>query len=954
MSETNQQNHSAPNREPQSGGEREAPRTKKRKKRRGRPLILTILIRILQIIGTLAFIGVITGIFMICYAAVYVKTVVMPQTYMNLDEYTLNENSIIYYEDKDTGQWKELQTLVGSVNRELVQYTDIPQDLINAFVAIEDKRFWSHNGVDWRRTASGVLRMFTGQSIQGGSTIDQQLIKNLTTHDDVTVTRKIQEIFTALELENNYSKEVILTLYLNRIYMGNGCEGVQAASKFYFGKDVWDLNLAECASLAGITNNPSLYAPYGVVDVVRYKCRTPGCEDPYSNVKEEVCGSCGAVNSFDNGTVWTNREFNKARQETILKEMAREDEARDNKAYITEAERDAAIAAPLVFTRDKTPGGTDPEDPDAPDTPEAPEGSGKSVNYSWYVEAVIDDAIKALMEARGINEKAARQLVFSSGLSIYTPYDPDVQDAVDTIFNDRSNLDQVSRKTGQRLMASISVVDNSSGYVVALGNTMEKTVDRGLNPAVHTVRQPGSSIKPLSVYSPAIEMGLITPASVIDDNPLLLNGKAWPVNVSPTWGGLTTVMSGVTSSLNTIAVRTLEMVTPEESYNFMVEKYGITTLEPGRMVNGEWKSDIDPSPLAMGGLTWGVSTFEMAAAFATFPRNGAFTPATTIVEIKDASDRTIIDNSHNTEYVIQPRTAYYINSMLSNAVTSGTATNARMAGQTAAGKTGTTNNLYNLYFCGYTPYYTAAVWTGYPNQEQINNNYYNPSVTLWKKVMEIVHEGLENRAYEVPGELATYQICRDCGKRATDNCANDIRGSHVQSFRLLKGDGPTEPCTCHVPVQICMDSPILKADGTPTGYYHKAGEFCPEESVKTVTVVDYDRQLAAPNVSVGDQMALLSSFEKVEVCDVHTTEPPPDGSDEPIESGDPTESGNPASSGEPTTSGEPTVTNPPPSVTDPSYVDPGYSDPPTVEPTDSPGPPDVPYVPAGNPNQKPP
>ena len=906
MAETNHPNYNVPRREPNSGGEREAPQTKRRKKR-GRPLILTILIRILQIIGTLILIGVITGMFMICYAAVYVKTVVMPQTYLNLEEYTLNENSIIYYEDKESGQWKELQTLVGKENRELVQYTDIPQDLINAFVAIEDKRFWTHQGVDWKRTASGLVRMFTGRSIQGGSTIDQQLIKNLTGDKDVTVNRKILEIFKALELENNYSKEVILTVYLNCIYMGNGCEGVQAASKFYFGKDVWDLNLAECASLAGITNNPSLYAPYGVVDVVRYKCRTPGCKDPYSNVKEEVCGSCGSINSFDNGTVWTNREFNKARQETILKEMAREDEARDNKAYITEAERDAAIAAPLVFTRDMKPGADDPENPDTQ------ESSKTSVRYTWYVEAVIDDAIKALMETRGINEKAARQLVFSGGLSIYVPYDPSVQDAVDTIFNDRSNLDQVSSSTGQRLMASISVVDNSSGYVVAIGNTMEKTVDRGLNPAVHTVRQPGSSIKPLSVYSPAIEMGLITPASVIDDNPLLLDGKPWPVNVYPTWGGLTTVMAGVTSSLNTIAVRVLDMVTPEEAYNFMVERYGITTLEPGREINGDWKSDKVRSPLAMGGLTYGLTTFEAAAAFATFPRNGAFTPATTIVEIKDASDRTIIDNSHNTTDVIQPRTAYYITSMLANAVTSGTATNARLAGQTAAGKTGTTNNLYNLWFCGYTPYYTAAVWTGYRYDEQINKNYYNPSVTLWKKVMEIVHEGLENRAYDVPGELVTYQICRDCGKLATADCAIDIRGNHAQSFRLLSGDGPKELCSCHVPVRICTDSPILKDDGTPTGYYHKAGEFCPEESVKTVTLVDYDRELATPSVVVGDRMALLSSFENVESCDVHTTEPPPEESN-PIESGGPGES------------------DPPPVVTDPFYVDPPTV-PPTVEPT---------------------
>ena len=273
--------------------------------------------------------------------------------------------------------------------------------------------------------------------------------------------------------------------------------------------------------------------------------------------------------------------------------------------------------------------------------------------------------------------------------------------------------------------------------------------------------------------------------------------------------------------------------------------------------------------------------------------------------------------------------------MLSNAVTAsyGTATGARLAGQTAAGKTGTTNDVYNLWFCGYTPYYTAAVWTGYPNHEQINRNGYNPSVTLWKQVMEIVHEGLENRDYDVPGELSTYQICRDCGKQATSACADDVRGSRIQSFRLLAGDGPREPCTCHVSVQICTESPILKADGSPTGFYHMAGEFCPEESVKTVSLVDFERELATPSVTVGDQMALLSSYEELETCDVHTTEEPPEPSD-PIESEDPWGS------------------NPPPWVTAPPFID-LPTEPPTGEPTLPPEdptepvePPDDSFIPA--------
>ena len=325
MPDTNQ-NQTPERSRTQQGAQRQPSRARGRKRRR-RPIWLTIIIRFFQTIGTLLLVGIVTGCFMVCFAAVYVKTAVMPRTFLDLSDYTMDENSVIYYQDKNTGALVELQTLIGKENAELIEYKDIPEDLINAFVAIEDKRFWNHQGVDWRRTASGLLRMFTGGNIQGGSTITQQLIKNVTEYDDVTVTRKILEIFTALELENNYSKEDILTLYMNQIWMGNGCRGVQAAAKYYFGKNVWELDLAECASLAAITNNPSLYAPYGTVDVVRYQCQNPECR-LYSLTRDEVCEYCGAEDSYDSGSVWTNREFNKARQENILKEMAKEDQAR--------------------------------------------------------------------------------------------------------------------------------------------------------------------------------------------------------------------------------------------------------------------------------------------------------------------------------------------------------------------------------------------------------------------------------------------------------------------------------------------------------------------------------------------------------------------------------------------------------------------------------------------------
>ncbi len=941
------QNRPPQRREPQPGGEgqRQAPRAKVR--RRKRPIWLTIIVRFFQTIGTLLLVGVITGCFMACFAVIYVKTAVMPNTGLDLSAYTMMENSVIYYEDKNTGQLVELQTLKGKENRELVTYDQIPEDLINAYVAIEDKRFWNHQGVDWRRTGSGLLRMFTGGNIQGGSTIDQQLIKNLTGRNDVTVSRKILEIFTALEMEKNHKKEDILTIYLNWIYLGNGCHGVQAAAKYYFGKNVWELNLAECASLAGITNNPSLYAPQGVVDVVRYQCQNPDCK-LYSLTKDEVCEYCGAENSYDSGSVWTNVEFNKARQENILKEMAKPDEARDGKAYITEAERDAAIAQPLVF---KWQSQADPEDPDAVE-------SEPSNIYSWYVEAVIREATQALMDETGHDEKTCRTRVFSGGLSIVCAYDPEVQAAIDAVYNDPETLSNYVSKKGQKAMSNITIVDNSSGYVVAMGSTAEKTVNRGSIWPVTSRRQPGSSIKPVSVYGPAMEMGFITPASTVDDNPFLLNGQVWPLNVTATYKGLTSVMDAVTNSLNTCALRTVDLITPQASYDFMVNKLGFTTLEPYYVNSlGEVKSDIDRSPMSMGGLTWGVTTHEMAAAYASFPRNGEFVKATTVLEIKDSSGNVIRDNRPEPSWPFSQKTAYYMNSMLTNVVNAGTGYLAKIPGQTVAGKTGTTNSKYDLWFCGYTSYYTGAVWVGFKENEQINDNgsRYGPAMKLWKQVMEPLHEGKENAPFPVPENMSSYSICIDCGKQATEACASDVRGSRAQSFRLFASDVPAERCSCHVPVRICMDSPILNANGEATsGRYHLAGDLCPEESVRTIYMVEYERELATSSVHIGDASALVSWYDAIpeerRYCYVHVDgwEPSP----EPTESMDPWD----IPSGEPTW--PPDESEQPSDIIVPPTQDPGpivtiEPPQPTMEPvTPPPAYSEEPYIPVdqwGNP-----
>lgn len=848
---------------PAQNGERRTPhrRTKKR------PLPATLLVRLLQIIGSLILVGAVTGAILACYAAVYIKTVVIPKSHLDLSAYTLNENSVIYYKDKNTGLYVELTTLVGEKNSEWVDYEDIPEDLINAVVAIEDKRFWTHNGVDWRRTGFAVINMFFSMRNNfGGSTITQQLVKNMTQYDDVTVKRKIQEIFTALDVENTYEKEYILELYLNVIYLGDNCYGVQAAAKHYFGKDVSELTLAECASLAGITNNPSMYGPNSQFSVIRYKCSVCG---EYSTKDGDVCEDCGAEHSYDDGAVWTARDYNKARQELILSEMANED---NDVVYITQAERAAAAAQPLVFR-------------DMNDDDEDEDGAEDSGDYSWYVETVISEVLKDLQDPAlgyGYSKKLAEQVLYSGGLSIYTNFDPDIQAAVDEIYTDRSNLDKTSKR-GQLIKSAITIVDNSTGYVVAIAGDMgEKKGSLIWNYATDPF-QPGSSFKPLSVYAPALDMGLITPATVLDDNPVTLNGKAWPRNDGRSYDGLMTVRRGLALSLNTIALRTLRLVTPEASFQFLQERFGLTTLVDYMEVRGEVKSDIAESPLAMGGLTRGVSTFEMAAAFATFPRNGAYTEPTTYLEVRNSSNQVILDNKPKTEFVLQPRTAYYMNSMLQNAVETGTGTPARISGMTVAGKTGTTNDSYARWFAGYTPYYTGVVWVGYKENEAIEGFSRNPAVVLWQKVMSIIHEDLENKSFESTVNTVNRSICLDCGNLAVDGMCNlDSRGSRVQSFTFVEGDEPAEVCTCHVPLVVCVDSPILNANGEATGRYHLAGEFCPDESCHLVYVVDYDRELATEPYAIGDYTALRSYYTDLgdPVCTVHDgtleTDPPYD------------------------------------------------------------------------------
>lgn len=784
----------------------------RRRKRRRNPF-LRILGGFFLTIWTLLLIGVCTAVLMLSFFKKYVETTLAPSLEVRAEDYTMNLSSFIYYQDKETGEWVEFQSVHGTENRILVDFDQIPDYLWQAAVAIEDERFFSHQGVDWKRTARAVLEVAGGDSSMGGSTITQQVLKNMTKDKQPYINRKIREIFRALEFEKNYEKEDILELYLNTIYLGKGCYGVQTAAQFYFGKDVSELSLAECASLIAITNNPSMYGPMYNITITR-----------------------------EDGTTTTPREANKRRQKDILDKMASVIDPRTGKTFITEAEAAAAKAEILQFSD----GSTSAE--------EIVEKTAGAVEInSWFVDQVIRDVSADLAEKYGIGIEEARLRMYNSGFHIYTTLDPRIQNIAESVYEDRSNLDVTSRD-GQPIRSGITIIEPTTGNVVAtVGDIGEKTGNLIMSYAMDR-RQVGSSIKPLTAYAPALDAGMITPGSAFDNYPVqLLNNNPWPKNTPAGYSGFTSVRYGLQESINTIAVRTLQTVGIEAAFAFATDNLGLN-LEP---------EDAALASLGMGGLTRGLNTMEMAAAYVPFMNRGIYNSPRTYVRVTrmnaDGVEEVVLDNESESHVAMKENTAYLMTNMLQNVVENGNGRPARISGMTVAGKTGTTSDNYDRYFVGYTPYYVAAVWTGYKYNAKINYQG-NPAVTMWKKVMEQVHEGLPNKEFEKPATgLETITVCRDSGLKLTAACGADPRGNRAASYLAAAGSGPSEACNLHTVVRYCVDGHCL------------AGETCPEESVVEQAYLDYDRP--DYGVSASDDAYLLRNVNPAaEGCPAHTGE----------------------------------------------------------------------------------
>ena len=830
--------------------ESNAPKKRRRKKNRTLAIALSVTGWIFKLAGTLILIGMCTGVLLGCFAAVYINEVIIPIADVSPDDFSWNEDSIMYYQDRDTGQYVEMTKLNNVTSSVWVDFKDIPKDLINATVAIEDKRFWEHPGVDWRRTGYAVLCMFTGKDISGGSTITQQLLKNTTNYNETTVKRKITEIIRALRFTQNNSKEDTLMYYLNVIPLGSKYEGVGAAALGYFGKPVSELTLAECASLIGITNNPSKYGPYS-----------------FSRSK-----------GFDTDEIWDARQWNKYRQEVILWQMYEQE-------YISREEYDKAVAQELVFVKEQ--------------------GRGNDELYTWYEETVISDVKEIMADQYHWSYSITEQAMQRGGLRIYTCFDPNAQAIVDEVYTNRENLDYTSAD-GQLMQSTIAVIENETGNLVAIaGQFGEKTVNLGSNYANDAHRQPGSSFKPLAVYSPALEFNLLNPYSVLDDYPYqLLDDKAWPLNSgTSSYQGHVTVREALKQSLNTIAVRImLDYVSIEEGFKFVQERYHID-LEEGRMTRDGWKTDLSQS-LALGGLTDGVNVRDMAEAYSTFPNAGVYKRSRTVLKITqlvDGREVTLVDNSMAYgDPVIKETTAWYMNDMLQGVFNGGTANGSGVPGQHSAGKTGTTSENYDRWFVGYTPYYTAAVWTGYENPYKMDTRGINPAIGLWNKVMVRLHEGLDDKNFADPGGRRAISYCRDSGYLATSYCEMDPRGSRVATGSIFPESYPEgRTCPYHTAesvVTICVDSPVLKEDDTPTGMYYQASARCPAESRRQICLPSFGREQIASAVA-GDAGWDFGSGYGYGTCPLHSDgrspdEPPddpedPDNPDDPVIPGAP-------------------------------------------------------------------
>lgn len=762
----------------------------------------------------------------------------------------------------------ELTKLVGSdANRIYAEIGQIPTHVQNAFIAIEDERFWTHNGID----VQGIFRVIfaniaNGKFNQGASTLTQQLLKNQVFeggNEDNSVDkieRKLQEQYLAIQLEDKLSKKQILEYYLNTINLGQNTLGVQAASNRYFNKNVSDLTISEAAVIAGITQNPAYNNPI------------------------------------------TYPEDNADRRLAILNNMLEQ-------GYITQAEYDTAIDD-NVYERIETINN---------------ELDSSSV-YSYFVDAMINQVVEVLQEELGYTQAQANNAIYRGGLSIYTTQDSKIQAICDEILtnedyypdnskwelNYQLSIEKKDKTTvnyssghlknyflgknpnfsllfnkkkdstkyvnefkksvleiGDLVLGehksftiqpqiSFVIIDQKTGQVKGIvGGRGEKQASRTLNRASTTVRQPGSTFKVLSTYLPALESSGMTLATVKDDAAYKYpNGTKVNNWNGENYKGFTTLRDAIINSMNILTVKTLSDVTPQRAYDYLL-KLGFTTIVDSRTdENGSVHSDIN-LPMALGGLTDGVTNLELTNAFATIANNGAYHEPTLFTKIVDHDGKILLENDTEPRQVIKESTAWLLTDAMEDVVTRGTGTRVRLTNinMPVAGKTGTTSNDNDIWFSGYTPYYTASIWSGYDSNGELSSTGYIKD--LWKAIMERVHQDYETKSFTMPNSIVSAKICTKSGKLAVEGvCDHAGGGSTVRTEYFAKGTAPTAKCDVHVKLSVCQTSDKL------------ANEYCPTDEVKEMVYL-----IKEETSKTADTPYLLPKGLEDSLCDVHTLPP---------------------------------------------------------------------------------
>jgi len=621
-----------------------------------------------------------------------------------------NFSSILYADDKD-GNSTEIAFLHDDGNREWVDSDKIPEVAKEAAIAIEDERFLKHGGVDLKRTIGAVFgwigSKITGKDPSyGGSTITQQVMKNITNERDKTATRKIKEMMRAVALEKRFTKDEILTTYLNISYFGNQCYGVEAAAKMYFSKKAIDLTLPEAAMIVGITQAPTRF-------------------DPFRNPENA-----------------TNK------RNTVLMKMYELEK-------ISKEEYEAAINSPLGVN-------------DARSTL-------NSSIYSYFVDQVINDVIDDLQEEKGYSQSFASSQVFGGGLKIYTTMDPSIQDAMESVYENTANFPG----SANGVQSAMVVIDPKTGGIKGIvGGVGVKTESRGLNRATQSKRQPGSSIKPISAYAPSLEHGKITAATIITDAPLTI-GTWSPKNSYSGFKGDMSVRRAIEISANIPAVKTVQTLGLEKSYDFMTKKLGFTSLT---------NDDKNLSALGLGGMSKGVSPKEMAAAYAMIANKGVYITPHTYTKVLDSSGKVLLEVKPEKIRALSEANAFIMTTFLKDVVygSAGTGRNARLSNVTAYGKTGTSNDNKDKWFCGFTTEYAGAVWYGYDAKKSVGGT--NISTQVWKKVMEKVHEGMPASSFEKPDSVTAVSVCQLTGKLSSSGCR------HGKTEYFARGTLPTKYC----------------------------------------------------------------------------------------------------------------------------------------------------------------